>query len=325
MTIRSATPEDRPAIIELLKKSLGESAIPKSERLWLWKHEENPFGKSFVLLSEQDGELIGLRAFLQWQWKNESKEWKTIRAVDTATHPAHQGKGIFKKLTLQQVEMCKKDGIDFVFNTPNDQSRPGYLKMGWQQQGRMPLKIGVRKPLSFAAKILMKIKQEEKQPGKADWSKVEHLFKRKRPLKVNGIHTPMSYEYVNWRYAINPLFTYSYLSDLENYVLIFRIKHHGFYNEMRMTDFILFDEGEGISRHIRKQVRQVVKSTGGNLISFSGNQFSYFKKYFRWIGLIPVLKKGPVVTLRIVSNEKDFPFLLDEKNWLYSLGDMELF
>ena len=29
-----------------------------------------------------------------------------------------------------------------MFNTPNDQSRPGYLKMGWQVVGRVP--IGVR-------------------------------------------------------------------------------------------------------------------------------------------------------------------------------------
>ena len=32
---------------------------------------------------------------------------------------------------------CAREGVDFVFNTPNDQSRPGYLKMGWQLVGKL--------------------------------------------------------------------------------------------------------------------------------------------------------------------------------------------
>ena len=143
-------------MIELLKKSLGEGLIPKSEFLWNWKHEQNPFGASFVLLAEENGMLIGLRAFMQWQWKWKDTVYKAIRAVDTATHPEHQGKGIFKKLTLQQLELCKQQGIHFVFNTPNDQSRPGYLKMGWVQQGKMPLKFKVRNPIALAYALAFK-------------------------------------------------------------------------------------------------------------------------------------------------------------------------
>jgi hypothetical protein len=91
MIIRPASAKDKPAIIELLRKSLGESTIPKSEALWTWKHEENPFGNSYVLLAEENEQLIGLRAFMQWEWRSKSKSFQTIRAVDTATHPEHQG------------------------------------------------------------------------------------------------------------------------------------------------------------------------------------------------------------------------------------------
>ena len=97
MDIRAAQPQDTPAIIEILKKSLGESLIPITENLWSWKHEQNPFGKSFVLLALENAELIGVRAFMRWRWQWNGKEFEAIRAVDTATHPDHQGKGIFKK------------------------------------------------------------------------------------------------------------------------------------------------------------------------------------------------------------------------------------
>ena len=103
MIIRPATYDDTPAIIELLKKSLGESMIPKSAALWSWKHEQNPFGPSFVLLAEENNELIGVRAFMQWQWVWNDKIYRAIRAVDTATHPKHQGRGIFKKLRYRSL------------------------------------------------------------------------------------------------------------------------------------------------------------------------------------------------------------------------------
>ena len=61
-----------------------------------------------------------------------------VRAVDTATHPDHQGRGLFTALTMHALEACRAEGVAFVFNTPNAQSRPGYLKMGWREVGRPP-------------------------------------------------------------------------------------------------------------------------------------------------------------------------------------------
>ena len=67
-----------------------------------------------------------------------------VRAVDTATHPDYQGRGIFRLLTLAGVEAMTAEGVQFVFNTPNDQSRPGYLKMGWLRVGRPSTSVRVR-------------------------------------------------------------------------------------------------------------------------------------------------------------------------------------
>jgi N-acetylglutamate synthase-like GNAT family acetyltransferase len=62
MQIRAANDSDIPAIIDLLKISLGETLLPKSENYWRWKHIENPFGPSPVLLAVEDNNLIGVRA-----------------------------------------------------------------------------------------------------------------------------------------------------------------------------------------------------------------------------------------------------------------------
>ncbi len=164
MLIRPAEESDDPAIIHLLKLSLGDSTIPKSELLWIWKHRQSPFGTSYMLLAEEDGEIIGLRAFMKWNWVRNQKLFPAVRAVDTATHPAHQGRGVFKKLTMMQLDVCRERQERFVFNTPNQQSLPGYLKMGWIEQGPMPVKINVLHPLKLARAKLGRQKKEVEWP-----------------------------------------------------------------------------------------------------------------------------------------------------------------
>ena len=55
-----------------------------------------------------------------------------VRAVDTATAPDVQRLGIFSRLTTEALEVCRADAVALVFNTPNDKSLPGYVKMGWR-------------------------------------------------------------------------------------------------------------------------------------------------------------------------------------------------
>ncbi len=330
MEIRPAREEDLPAIIDLMRSSLGESMIPKSESLWKWKHEENPFGKSYVLVAEENGELIGLRAFMQWKWIWQGKTYRAIRAVDTATHPDHQGKGIFKKLTLQQAEMCKNEGVDFIFNTPNDQSRPGYLKMGWVAQGKMPLKIKITRPFALAyAKFFDKDKYknvvQDPSPEQVWDENVLDLIKTHKHQHTKQLATPVSAEYIRWRYAENPLFRYNYFTDHKNYILISRNKYQGFAKELRLVEFILLNPDKNINSSIKREVNRFCAQHKIDFISFSGQQFKNYTQYFKWMGIIPVKPLGPIVTVRDLNMGNDFEKLLETGNWNYSVGDLELF
>ena len=60
-----------------------------------------------------------------------------MRAVDTATRPSHQGRGIFRRMTLHALDDLRAEGVAFVFNTPNDSSRPGLPQDGLDA-GRAP-------------------------------------------------------------------------------------------------------------------------------------------------------------------------------------------
>ncbi len=331
MLIRPAEESDDPAIIELLKASLGDSTIQKSKQLWDWKHRQSPFGPSYMLLAEEDGMLVGLRAFMKWNWMRNQKIYPSVRAVDTATHPRYQGKGIFKKLTLMQLDACRDQQVKFVFNTPNRQSLPGYLKMGWVEQGAMPVKIKLLKPFHIA---LSKLRKASDKNIKTDptpfqkWSSdVIQLGDQEWPVE-DQIVTLKSSHYISWRYASNPLFNYNYITDQKYFLLVMRIKLHGDLRELRITDFFLTKKStdyKKIRNYLKQEITMYYRQYDIDFISFSGQQYKEYSRFFDWMGWWPVKNNGPLIVLRDLNMNELFPSLLKRSNWGYSLGDMELF
>lgn len=327
MTIRPGQDSDIPAIIALLRLSLGETLLPKSEKFWRWKHQQNPFGASYVLLAEEGGSLIGLRAFMRWQWRDGNSNLTSIRAVDTATHPEHQGKGIFKKLTLQQINDCRTEGVQFVFNTPNSQSMPGYLKMGWELQGKMPMKMQIR---NLTGMGVSKFLTPRKYAGimtdptpVADWFEAP-LDKIDYP-GYNLVHTDYTAAYLKWRYADCPVYNYTYLTDNETFLLTGRMKYQSFFKEFRITDLFSLNQQPIHPQKLKKQIQDFARAQQAAVISMSGQQFLQFPALKHALGPIPVQKIGPHITLRSVAIEDRFGYLLQSGNWAYSTGDLELF
>ncbi|WP_162051934.1 GNAT family N-acetyltransferase [Pontibacter pamirensis] len=320
MKIRKGQEADLPAVVDLLKASLGDSLVPKSVELWKWKHVDNPHGASPVLVAEEDGRIVGVRAFLKWQWLHNGVQHEAVRAVDTSTHPDFQGKGIFKKLTLQSVEDAKAAGVSFVYNTPNENSKPGYLKMGWVEKGRMPLKLKIN-PLAY---------KNTKLPGipAQDWEKLDELLPHLRnPVASSGrLHTVLSPEYIRWRYKDIPLFDNYFLTDYASYALFYRFKEHSFGLEFRILDLLTkpWDFDGAARAQLQDQLQDASK--GCFLVSASGRQYELLRDTFPGMGLLPVVARGPIVTLRnLTLPEAAFKDLQNVNSWGYSIGDMELF
>ena len=137
VVIREADEADIEAVVALASAALGWRPEEPNEALFRWKHLENPAGVSPMWVAELDGTMAGFRTFLRWRFRRPgiADPVEAVRAVDTATHPDFQGRGIFSTLTRHAVGALSDTGAGFVFNTPNAQSRPGYLKMGWVEAG----------------------------------------------------------------------------------------------------------------------------------------------------------------------------------------------
>ncbi|SHG57475.1 N-acetylglutamate synthase, GNAT family [Chryseolinea serpens] len=328
MEIRPATDADIPAIVTLLKQSLGESLMPKSDRYWRWKHVENPFGPSPVLLCLENGELIGVRAFMRWEWYRQGQRFKAVRAVDTATHPDHQGKGIFKNLTLSLVKSCTQEGDDFVFNTPNQQSKPGYLKMGWMEAGRLPVRLGIRRPFHMLKNIVAgngaglpdetsDLANHLNHPQLAELCQ-DHL------AQMNDTTTHISPHYLRWRYQDVPVAAYVAAAEEKNGkltgLLVGRIKVSRLGRELRVTDCFL--RGDNAGKDLMKQLRTHKKKWNYDYITVAGTLSPAATRLFA-PGTVK-LSKGPIVTVRPLALT-NLGALMNFNQWSPSLGDLELF
>ncbi len=313
MKIREATEQDIPEILEVLKASLGEISSKKSEDVWRYKHIDNPFGRSLVLLATEEEKIIGVRAFMRWNWQKCDQVFSAFRAVDTATLPDHQGKGIFKKLTLKAIEIAEENGDHFIFNTPNAQSLPGYLKMGWEKVGKINVQVIPANPF-YRSKP-----KEETGNLISGFSNPElnNLLDKANQLKKGRgkIFTPKSIAYLNWRYESNPLQVYEIINETDSYALYY-IKKHNRLLEMRIVEFSALNNS--ISSHLKKRIHKRARVEKVHIITYAGD-----RKLFRFAISGDF---GPILTLRNLNYEqKLFSDLLNMSNWNYSLGDLELF
>jgi len=319
MQIRQATSADLPEMIQLLKISMGEALIPKSEAYFLWKHEHNPFGKSRILLAIDEGAIVGLRAFMCWRWQCGGRSVAAVRAVDTATHPDHQGKGIFRKLTLQAADECREEGVGLVYNSPNLKSMPGYLKMGWVKAGQMPVDLGLGSLLprfhsDAAAEKLHTFYSIETALGKLekDW-----IF----PQSPDVMHTPVDFSYLDWRYNKCPILNYGAVIENGAFGFVFRIKKIKGFMELRICEIWLQNEEavkpalKSIHSVIGKIRPLVVSCAPSPLFLNNGNRIIRFK--------LPI-EKGPITTVKPLAMENLSDFM-NFVNWQPSIGTMELF
>lgn len=197
-------------VLELMRLALGEPPLKKrTTELFRWKHIDNPFGRSIALVAEKRDQIIGLRTFMRWNLVTpDGDTLRCIRAVDTATHPDFHRRGIFSRLTEEAVEMARDDGVDMIFNTPNSKSKPGYLKMGWREVGRIGAMI--RPSLS-----LMRTTREDEALDP------DRFLRDPRPVTASGLtdrparglRTPRTERYLDWRFTSHPSASYFATGD----------------------------------------------------------------------------------------------------------------
>jgi GNAT superfamily N-acetyltransferase len=320
--IREYRDDDEAEVLALLQASLGWVPDDQYARFFHWKHHENAFGRSPAWVALDGDRIVGFRIFLRWEYVHDGRIVRAVRAVDTATHPDAQGRGIFSKLTRHALEQVRAEGVGFVFNTPNDQSRPGYLKMGWQPVARLPVLVTPRSLPSLLAIARARVPADKwSQPTSAgraavdafaDHDAVTALLAASRA--TDGVRTNRTPEFLGWRYGFAPLeYRVVTLTDrLADGCVVFRLRRRGGALEAVICDMLVPSTPR---TSVGSLLRSVLRASRADYaIRIGGSDVA------RALSL-PLPGQGPTLVWRAVCDDVMPP----APAWHVGMGDIELF
>ena len=323
--VRRAGVEDLPAVLELAQAALKWRPDDPNEAFFRWKHFDNPAGISPMWVATANGRLVGFRTFLRWRFRApDGRVTSAVRAVDTATHPDHQGRGVFSRLTLGALDELREEGVEFVFNTPNEQSRPGYLKMGWQVVGRVPICMRPRGPQSVVRMLGARVPAEkwslEVDAGIPAEEALDDDHSLDRLLAataggpaspvVPGLTTDRTPAHLRWRYRFGPLHYRAVVArgGPAAGLALFRVRRRGPAVEAVLCELLAPDRAADL-------VAEIARSTRADYVIGAGAPVP-------GAHMVKVPRLGPILTWRRVADGAVAPPLAE---WRLTMGDVELF
>ncbi len=329
--VRPAADHDTPEILDLIAASYNREHTPLQTDYWRWKHEENPFGVSPCLVAESNGHLVGVRVFLRWNWYSENRSVRAVRAVDTATLPEWSGRGVFSRLTMRLVEQVQKEGVSFIYNTPNRKSMPGYLKMGWAPVTRIPLWVRPVRISRWAGRAIGEGALEA--PAVGQFGAIQQVLDDRRlPAFLADVtptetryHTSRTAGYLRWRYGTIPGISYAARLEIlgdAGALVIARGRVRGRFREVTISELLVTPSIRGV-QIARSLLAELASRTDADYLAACAATGTSERIALARAGFLPVPRIGPHFTARRLSSAGLDPARWS--NWRCSIGDLELF
>ena len=150
-------PEDLQLVADFFIEHFPGVFYPEcSPDIWRWKlGASNPAGPGFLTVAYLDGKVIGTTSGTRQKIRLGGQTVSGMEIGDTFTHPEYRksgfcrenypgtfnkndylNKSVFGRLVTETLDRASKAGIQYVFGTPNLNSRPPYLsKLGFIEIG----------------------------------------------------------------------------------------------------------------------------------------------------------------------------------------------
>lgn len=123
------------------------NAFPKSAGFSVtylsWLYQQNPEGLAIGFDAWEGDDLVAHYACIPCRVELEGIPTRAMLSLNTATHPAHQGKGLFTQLAHLTYEAAAAQGIQSVYGIANANSTPGFVrKLGFDLVRPLQAKVG---------------------------------------------------------------------------------------------------------------------------------------------------------------------------------------
>lgn len=124
----------------LFKTSFGNDSL--NLRTLRWQYVNNPLGQAVGFNAYHGATLAAHYVAIPTQLKFGGRIVNGILSINTATHPEHQGKGLFTRLAERTYELAVSRGHKFCVGVANQNSFPGFVrKLGFVDLGALESRL----------------------------------------------------------------------------------------------------------------------------------------------------------------------------------------
>jgi hypothetical protein len=237
---------------------------------------------------------------------------------------------------MASLDIARED-TDLIFNTPNSSSRPGYLKMGWQQVGTVATSLRPVRPLRLlvGARAAMTRREVPSSPLRDPALPPARDVLRSHAADVAALlaagyrdptrlRTAGGLAYLRWRYADVPGLDYRAVPVFDGPRLaglgIGRLRHRGGLHEFTLAEVLnAADDARSAARVLRAAARRSGADHVATHVA-AGTPTSR-----------ALLRSGYVTTDRVGLTLTTLPLRpiavdpRDHRSWALALGDLEVF
>ncbi len=282
--------KDVKEVVVLIRKNLQPQF---TEETLIWKHVNNPFGRSASKVAVENGKIVGVVFSMRYNFLNNKGELiKGIRTFDGCTDKSQRGKGIFKKLMKSCVDTYNGD-YDFLMANPNTASFPEHIKLGYVEPGQKYFyKFGLVSPFGSANKKALKDVETEKDD--------EGILCYQDYYLVGN-----TLEFITWRYQDKAYTIKQYSKKNRTNYIIYRKEKIKKINAIILCDFY------GDDAMINEVLSGVCKTEKVYFVYFLDNKITANINFF-------LRKKNKKALIVMKLNNFEIP-----ENLVVSLGDLE--
>jgi GNAT superfamily N-acetyltransferase len=132
------------ASLDAYRALLGVTSAPCEAEYLRWLYRDNPWGEAVGENAFVGGELAAHYATIPVAATLDGTPARGVLSLNTATHPTHQGKGLFTRLAEQTYARAADLGYQFVVGVANANSTPGFTrKLGFQLVTPLDVLVGI--------------------------------------------------------------------------------------------------------------------------------------------------------------------------------------
>ncbi|HET9432970.1 MAG TPA: GNAT family N-acetyltransferase [Chitinophagaceae bacterium] len=118
-------------LVSLYRKAFGQVT---SKSFLLKKYDTKAIGVDYVgfIAIANSGIVAAYYGVIPCNFQIDGETVVAAQSADTMTHPDFRKKGLFQLLAQKTYELARNLNIQFIFGFPNQDSYPGFVKLGWK-------------------------------------------------------------------------------------------------------------------------------------------------------------------------------------------------